>query len=257
MIAPEGDGEQRILVELDALLDTRIATIARLDPGIAADIVGPRYFNRPTDQFHLLDNRIDDVAYQMAYASRDLDTMAIARPTAALDWLGKMVRDLEKQFEEGAPTVTSLAVDVNVYPYRLSDEEAAQVGMSIAYYIGKFTSVNVINVPLAELSFAYIRAHRYTAVILYNFKEWIEASFKQYGDKQPMGVPAVTMFVPSLMADYTEYMDEKNRRLPDGRLLDPYEVTRETFAPFIGLEFTPSGLFSLPNVTGESDERPE
>lgn len=236
---------QRILVELDVLLDTRIATVSRVDADAAVTLISKPYLKRRSDEFSKLIPGFSDAAYQAAYATRDADTLARSRPTQSLEGLSKLVTQLETQLLDGDPTVSSVGVDINIYPYVLTDDECQGIANAVAHYCGQFSAIRCVNIPYRDLTFQRIRQEDWSAIFLYNFKDWIAESFTNYGNTQPMGTPAVTMFIPQLVVQLDDYNDEGNRRLPNGRFVDPFDATRVAFSAFVGIEFLPAEAFSI------------
>ncbi len=64
-----------ILIELDALLDTRLGTISLMDEALARKMLDLDYPNRISDEFNLLSDEIDMSVYNRAYADRDIETL--------------------------------------------------------------------------------------------------------------------------------------------------------------------------------------
>lgn len=219
-----------IYVELDALLDTRIATIAILDPEMAKDaIMSPKYHNRQRDKFSEVCG-IDDELYQKAYNERSSETLKHATLSHFSIIMMNIVRELEKQ-ADNIPNPESFHVDLNVWPYELADQERIHIELAVQRFCGIQTTIRSINVPYSELTPKIIKDN-YPIVMMYNFNDWLSIHPSVFGQYK---IPQNTFYVPRI--HYNEPIPEDDRDVQDFVVTDPYERASRVLALFLNVEF--------------------
>lgn len=236
--------EQSLYVELDALLDTRIATLALLSPLQAIHALDNGYATRLSDEMQLVAPDITNDDYNAAYAARNVDTLAAARPTAMAYTLHEIIIDIEKQHRRLATEAVSLVIDLNVWPYVLDDDEAALISAAVAMRCGIDHLINVINLPPASLTLETIATHKWSLMVMYGFQQWWVAVMAKYTE-QPTGVPSCCIVAPALLLKLAEAADPTRRTLPDGQVLDPFDTLVTCMAEYVGLQFLSPATFSL------------
>lgn len=246
-------GRQGIYIEIDAILDTRIATVAMVNPDAAAELVSDeRYWNRISDEFSYLIPGFDDAAYQTAYRNRNTDLLPKCRPTGMMLALEEILRELEVKLLAGNPDVEETFVDLNIWPYDLTPEEQNQMAECVRTACCTVTPVNIISLPYQQITFDHVRSAGWALMLMYNFSQWVDESFKNYTKDLSSGAPSVTLMTPAIVRSREELMDPKNLQLPNGNALDPFDVTAASFGTLVGLEFVATKYFSLVRFnTGE------
>lgn len=221
-----------IYVELDALLDTRIATIAMLD-GAAAEraIMNPAYHTRDQDLFHDICG-IDDELYKAAYEMRDVETLKHATLTHFPLLLTQIVREVEEQATL-VPLPDSFHLEVNLWPYQLNEEERNLIELAVQRHSGLQTMVQSVFIPPHELMPAMIK-ERYPIVIMYNFNQWLAIQPSLFTHSK---LPQTTFIAPRIHHDAP--VDETSPELKDFVIHDPYLRTAKFLSIFMNLEFVP------------------
>ncbi len=236
---------QKIMVELDALLDTRQGTLLSYYPESINDIMEggkeSAYYNRITDDMGKLDPRIDSVLFKEYYRHRSSDVLRLSIRTNMVDYLRSYVNSLVKA-SISSPVVDGYEVHVNVYPYRLTEEETRLIGMAISNFILPPTKVSVINVPLSNMSTTELKG-RYDMVILYNFVEWL----RQIGPKiKTMDrTPSLVILAPMLFFDETTVPSTNDFNEMSKNKTDPFKLTTQACAEFFTLVFETIDVFSV------------
>lgn len=246
--------KQRLLVELDALLDTRMATIFRLNPDAANRLLNARYATRISDEMNLLDPFIDADAYRQAYAERDLETLYLARPTQFFYDIRVALRELVGKCMSGDPDVESVHVDINVWPYQPSDGHLEELQSVLADGFMDLITVGAVSVSPKELSTQRMLEMQWTYVYLYNFIDWATAQFDGITER-PTAVPAVTMIAPKLVKSIHD-VNQFAKEAPPGTTQhkDPHECMRVGLATVIGLDFACPSQFSLAKLDNVKDD---
>lgn len=239
--------EIRLMVELDALQDTRIATLAILNPSYASKVLSGNYTRRHSDEFHLDAPGLTEEAYKEAYAKRDVTTLQNSLPTPVVFLLSDTVKDIERDIIIGHPVYNDVVVDVNTYPYQLTAEEQYLIADAVKENSSLVCKVQCVYIPYKTLTTEYIRNAEYGALIIYNFRQWLYESLEGYSDK-PNGVPDVSLIVPALLDSRATAADEALRTLPNGKTLDPFDSVTHTLSYLIGCRFIDAANYSLVNI---------
>lgn len=236
---------QKVLVELDALLDTRRGVMFGLSIEAGKALLTPAYYDRPLDNFTEFQSIVSHEQYREAYAKRSVADLKNSKVTYMHFFLGELIRRLEQNHRFNRDSAETIEVIVNTYPYQLSDDEKQVLAIAVGTRLGVITPVTTTYIPLDKLDIKFINNQEYTAVILYNFTEWAKHNLEDL-ENRPDNAPGVTLFAPALFdADQPlpkpeDLVDEK------GNEVDPFLMMASFLAEVIGLSFLPSNFFSPP-----------
>lgn len=194
-----------LLVELDCLLDTRLATVSRLNGAAAVKLLeGDAYWERDRDDFQLLtDGVITNAAFKDQYRRRDKDTLKRARPTGIVHLLRSICDEVEVQKLSHAD-IDSLKIDVNVYPYQLTEREQDVLCTAVMSYAGLETEIRVVNIAPVDLTPTRIRRD-WDGVIIYDFDGWFTMHVEELNR---VLIPRHLMFAPALYLKDPEGLEE-------------------------------------------------
>lgn len=235
---------QRLYVELDALLDTRIATVSVVDQDVAADILDGGYRERFYDLFSTLSKGFNDSEYERQYAKRDVNTLMRSRPTPMVFTIAGLTKTLSLQMHQGSPLVQGLTVFVNLHPYILDEEEKVIIHGILAGYWGVECDIVFEFHDIGEMTTAMIKASQYTSLFIYNFKYWMETVFAD--ETVPVvNIPDISLYAPALLI--SPELHDEGIKLAETlhEAVDPHEALRMLFAGVIGLGFMPVAQFSI------------
>lgn len=232
--------QQTILVDLDSLLDTRIATLSRINDKAAAALLRGDYRTRTTDNFEeLCDKAIDNEEYQALYQKRDKETLMLARPTEMTFILKDLVEKLETQ-KIDAPFAERIVVELNLYPYsELTEEERHSMTLTVGAFTSPETVVKYCYLSPEELTPGVIKRN-YDAVIHYGFNEW----FKLHQEElKTVLTPSVVFFSPALYLDKEPSEEEMQVEGLEG--LTPFEILEMSMVERLKLELLEPKYFSI------------
>lgn len=220
----------RLLVEMDALLDTRVGVIDRMDPEAAVRLVSnPAYYTRQIDQFEPLCG-IDEERYQAAWKARSVEDLKHASVTPIIDMLNFQLLDLERKYTLD-PTLEGTELVVNLYPYRLSQAEEVAVGKAILRSVAQRTPVRFIFESPDKLTPELIRP-QYSGLIFYNHHVWMQRHAESL---TRMGIPQVTLVAPKLF--HERIPTEEECHLDIDKPMDIWEFTSIMATEAVGVEF--------------------
>lgn len=247
--------DQRFLIELDALLDTRLGTLALIDSQLAKSFLTDDYANRISDEFHKLNPALDIDLYRRAYADRDLDTLYMSSPTDLSLFLNPLINTLLRNAETGSPTVGKVDIEVNYYPYELTEELKAEFAQCITASLCLDQQVTMVYHPTAMMTTDYILGNKWTVLVMYNLSDWHNAVFGKM-TTPPTPIPTTVVLAPYLVNSVDEVVKELQNEPPTKQRVTPFDAYRIMLADYIGIKFMPTADFSLLGLTKRDVEPP-
>lgn len=220
----------RLLTELDAILDTRVGVMDRLDPEATVRLVkNPAYYTRQIDHFEPLCG-IEEARFQDAWQRRCIDDLRHSSVTPIMEMLHCQILALETKHGMD-PTLEGIELVVNLHPYQLSPEEETAIGQALVRMIGKRTPVRFVSLSPKELTPEMVRAD-YSGLVLYNHHDWM----KLHQDYLTLrGIPRVTLVAPKLCYEKIPTAEEQNLEID--RPMDMWSFVQIMASEAIGLEF--------------------
>lgn len=247
---PKGTRIIKFLVELDAILDTRVGLMDTLDPESAVKLVAnPKYYERQVDKFEPLCGMDDDI-WKQAWKTRGIETLKHSLNSPTIDLLHYMVTEVEFRAVED-PTLTGAMVDLNIYPYKLSPEEREALAMAVAQRVGVNAPIRIYNQPAEYFTPNLVRTEYY-AMLMYDHNAWFKAHQRELFATE-LGIPAVTMYAPKLALEEMpppELCDFTKHGARPG--IDIFEAVAHGLQQYITLEYLPINHYCLayPGVNG-------
>jgi hypothetical protein len=192
----------RILIDLDSLLDVRQGVLSRLlqDDKALADYVASEAYNfREMDDFSAVVNM---QRYKTLYTNPTKDIVSNSTITYLFTVLKKKILDIEKRNVSHNET-KALEILVNTYPFKLSEEE--QSSLIDVFFIKLKTEVylRTIYIPPEQISPTFIRDNDIIELYIYDTHAWLnvqldnvhKASFKLHGHR--LNFPALYTAKPA------------------------------------------------------------
>lgn len=231
-----------MLVELDCLLDTRLGVISHIDPEAATELLFKDYRGREIDDFETLtDGKVSNDAFRAAWEARDVTVLVDARCTALVALLDMFISDLEDQVVN-SPEYDRTRLDVNVYPYQLTEEEKDMMITAIMAYAGIQTQVKIVSIPPEHITPKAIRDN-WHVVVMYDFDGW----FTLHVDAlNKLRIPKHTIIAPALYREQPDPEKITVEAMPDKT---PFELMEMSVIDRMGLELLEPRLFSLIDIT--------
>lgn len=231
--------KQIVYVELDALLDTRLATVAKIDSDAAVTLVtGEEYFERQIDDFEALTG-IDVQTFREAYKARDIVTLQASRRTQAPQLLHELITKLEMA-ESTTPYVEGLEVEVNVWPYELDNDEVDVLISAVMAFSGVETLVRAVRIQPADLTPKLIKDY-YSGMIMYNFREWFELQLRNFN---AVKIPDLPILAPAIWYEKIPVPDDY---LSEGVKpnINPFRLCEVGLYDVFQLNLLPAEVFSF------------
>lgn len=230
--------DQHVLCEIDALVDTRLASLARVNPQAAADMMTDWYWTRLSDDFEKYTyGKVTNEAYRAQYAKRDIDTLKGSLATnLCLSLMGMFANLCDQRIN--SPLVHDVKLTINFYPYYLDADEIEAYLTAISVFTNNEVKLSQTWMPPEEITPALLDAE-YSAYILYDYDQWMGLQEARFHDKV---IPSVTVFAParSNVGDFTE----EDITVPGIGIVSPFEMLEFTNKLYINLQLLDIAQFS-------------
>lgn len=239
MLDPNKPRTSIVYVELDALLDTRLGTLAKINPEYPIKALDdPRYYSRQIDDFTEICG-VGREEFIEAYKKRDAEVARASTMTNIPLILHELVRKLEIDAAE-TPHLDNVQVELNVWPYVFDAEELDDLETAVQARAGIESMVRSVSIPYKDLTPAFCRS-KYSGMFIYNFRDWCEAQLEAFASVQ---MPQVTVIAPALFHDRVhtvEELDDPNLK----REINIHQLSELGMTPLIALSLYPAEHFSI------------
>lgn len=214
-----------IYVELDALLDTRLATIAKMSDNAAYEILSSgKYHQREEDIFEGIDSDI----YKELYLNRDGDTLAKSTMTGIIAILSNICNEINRN-PNNEPIFSGTCVYLNTFPYVMENEVCEAIINALKIWIGVNTNFRILCLPPKQVTIDWCRDN-IKLMVMYDYGLWMNTHINDF---DRIRIPEVTIFAPAIYF---------NNRPTDKEM---EELRQEAPHPFISLELLTKILFDL------------
>jgi len=217
-------------VGLDALLDTRLATLYRLDKTKIDQLLINGYHSRKIDEFE----GYDAAAFSDLYEKRDARTILNATLTPVWRILLKFsLQTLSARVS--TPLVAKPIIHINIHPYELKDDAVAAIVEGVRILTKSHSDIEVISMPLAELTPEHVKK-TYVFMVMYDYWNWLEAHSNENGF-QKYTCPEVTLIGPDIV--------RSKKVLTEMQGIDVVSVIEQYTSMFINLQLHSVSEFSV------------
>ena len=237
-----------MLIDLDALLDTRTGVLFEIDPEEAIRILNAGWTTRDSDELEPYSNVITTEQFNEAYENRSKTTLANSRPTNVLKRLAPELKKLIINRAQTNSRLDDYCLVINLFPYNLSDDDAKQIQLAVAETLGENTPVRVVNYLPTSTSLSNLQMREFTDYITYDIQGWIEREFggvKTASDF--ISVPEIAIWGPTLSKKKGAHEELISTEPELSEKDDPWEFLKVTFGPFVNLNWMEVSDFSLLN----------
>lgn len=159
---------KNIYVDIDALFDTKLATLYLISPGDFNKLTDTKeYYFRHKDVFGLVGHDTFDSMYR----TRTKELLQFALPTKLLpiviERYGELITDIVN-----LDIRNDICIYVNLYPYELNEEEKENLKDGLTKRIGGEVPIEFINFSNYDLTAKWIKEHVST-IYKYDAAEWL------------------------------------------------------------------------------------
>lgn len=236
-----------VLVDLDVILDTRIATIFNINSEVALELLENGFCARKTDDLTDVTDVITNDEYKKAYASRNVETLKTARLTSYIFELGNIVSQLAENIVNDDTRLDEPCIVINYYPYKdLDTDTIADIIYAISCYTTTAIDIKAAYYEPADLDLKNMKDSDILTYVTYDFQLWFESNFNvRKGKSSIVSYPKLTVISPKIMPkiDSFENLDGASRKILQDKT--PFEFMKLYWAPMFGIEYCPIELMSL------------
>ena len=238
------DNEKNLYADLDCINDTRLGTLALLSQDAAVEALDNLYIERYTDDPRAYCTGVTFEAFKERYEKRDSQTLAASFPTAFTFKLPKIIADIHSRQFAGNPDVGKVKFIVNIWPYRLTDDECTELRKVLRVYVGALIPVELVFVPIREVTTEWINANGIAVAHIYSAQEWLDFSFNVRTDI-PAQCPGVTFHVPALLLSTDVMKTHDEFKANFGRMPDVFAMLSRRCIQFMNIEWVSSVYYSI------------
>lgn len=224
-----------LFIELDALLDTRLAVVYGFGETFAKRAIDGGYYGRIIDEFPGLPFE----TFQERYQNRDRSVLRNTVVTKMASFIHDFVMNTLVQTAT-TPFHMQPKIIVNSYPYVLqADEETNIINAVIALTNGK-ADVELVQMPIETITPKYVKQH-VTVMVMYEYYKWMEVH-SENGNLKAVTCPEVTMIGPSIF-----FKKPERKAIEECKELGitPFKAMEKVAAPLISLQLIAIDHFSL------------
>lgn len=178
---------KRILTTIDAHLDTRLGTIARLSQSAAERVLANHdYWTRENETwFRFTDGMITDDEFNHEYALRGgantVATLSASIRTGITPFIIRLLADDHiNRINQMADPETLIGLTINYWPYDLDSNGVEWLRDIMHELYGQTTLIEMVSIPLPDLTPQFLNEN-FAACVMYEFHEWIKMHAVELG----------------------------------------------------------------------------
>lgn len=225
---------ETIYIDLDCLLDTRLATLGMLSEDAATNALNNKYHERESDFF----KGIDLEEYKILYKNRNVMTLKNSMCTNAVFLLRKLINDITEQ-SITMPYYDGVKIIINTYPYELSNKEKVNIEKSVRAWVRNMAPVDSISISKKNLT-PYLCKSNFSMLIMYEYAEWLDLQAKEF---ENIKLPDRYLFAPALYFSKVPTEEELKQLVKESN--HPFHATEIMAQPLISLKLIDIKYFSI------------
>ena len=226
--------KQRILIELDCLIDSPLAVLAQHWPEIFAKEDIASYRTR-TDDFFWKRWGMTKEAWLEKYQSRDETTLYDAVPTELMVNIREVI-GVAAMRGVTSPIYEHAEVHLNTWPYRLPDDVKREMREVLRELLLESVVVHVVDIDTKDLTPQFLKEN-YEVVFTRDLMGWL-ATHPNVGEHP---IARVVFNYPAVMhTDDPEIIEKAVREKSN-----PFTTAKAVMAPFITMEALDVQLFCM------------
>jgi hypothetical protein len=220
----------RLLIDLDALFDTRLVVLSEMEGDALTAALKHGYHERVSDSFP----GVDFNDFKERYKKRDKRTLAKAFVTPLINLIKEFAIESLRNVNN-TPFHNKPIVVINEYPYKLLSAEAAEIVNGVRHMTNGMCDIETVYLEPAQLTPLYVKLNL-ALMIMYDYEDWLEIHAVN-GNWKKHTAPDVTLLVP-MMSKLDVTQVSKNMH-------DNFLEIQKAVAPFVDLKFINTENFSL------------
>lgn len=231
----------KVLVDLDALLDTRLGAVSRLSSTAAVRLVKGDWINRDNDFWQRTSPEFTYEQFRELYFRREKETLMASGPTS----MGLLLEDIAKdiQLDPGSPErVKVCELVVNLDRYQLDAFETEELEALLLEIMPFVSKVQFIRTCIKRLTVANIRQLGATFYICYDLFTWIRANNDEIILTTHLWL---TVLAPAIKEHNPEDFDDAEEIKALSQGMNPFTAFELLLGVNLNLRFCETKYFSL------------
>lgn len=234
--------DDRVLIYLDCLLDTKLGCIAQNDPELAATLLRENLWSD-----RIMDNwpgRLTNKKFRQWYDSRNFETLKHSVLTNVNYFLKRMIKD-SIVYNIHTNATDKVVFEVNIWPYESPDDAFIDMLVEcVRFHTYSTSTIVIISADPKTLTPEYIDS-RYRVVIDQNPMEWVSMHKEFFEEK---GIPNVTVVAPALLDPDVDLEEMRKQKITPAMAFDEFDTFMQ---PLFKLRTHPASMFSITEAINE------
>lgn len=235
MSNPDGSIIHGVYLDLDCIMDTRLATLYLIHPSLSKEALENNYNKRQEDAFPKLSREM----FRKAYKERRVDTLMQSTTTNVIAFLKPIVKQLIIETVT-TPYAKDAKIWLNTYPYKLSADYVNAIGEQLHEELAGQMQIEIVHMAPQYITPLWCKEHM-SIMFMYDFEDWLEMHTEAFKKTR---ISEVQLYVPRLYLKGVP-TNEKVTEVTN-HIGGPFEQFELAAAILIGLNFLDIEIFSSP-----------
>lgn len=237
-----------IYIDLDSLFDTRLGTVAEINPALVPIALDQGHLTRNSDEYSF----ISTATYKSLYELRNSETLKLSPLTGCHKLLASAVVNMLKASID-SPDITGVKISVNIWPYKLTEKEIGDLLDLIVDKTGKLVQVEIIDVKFSDLTFKYCE-NKFDMLFIYDYMNFIENNIKA-GNHKKSSLNDRMLIAPEiyLRSVSKEELNKVYKANPKVSGYTTADAIKSLASPVVMLELVEPSIFSVDIELYQSD----
>lgn len=225
-----------IYIELDCILDTRLATLCQVDESLVDAAFANNYFKRQEDSFP----KIKKETFKTLYDNRDSETLKFAYQTSCVELVNIIINTVLKNCVD-QPLATGCKLFVNIYPYKLTDIEINTLLALMIEQTRDLVDIEIINMSPDSLTTSYCR-DKIDCMFMYDYNAWLDAQCKNKNILKAV-IRHIKVYGPRIYFNKIPSDSELKSMEKDG--LTPFKAVEDMASVLVDLDLIDISMFCV------------
>lgn len=223
-----------LLVDIAMLMDFRLGAAGLISAQFAFDLSdSSSYYHRSSDElFSLKWGKLSKTTLDGVTKKYLQEILQVSPMTAYVGFLREMLI-LQSQLAIASPIQPISRLDINTYPYRLTNEDSQSLAQAISYHLYPHRlDISVMYIEPKALNGTAV-SNRYMAMAVYNPVQWIESNKEDFLAGQYRDI---TLYTPRIN-HARDITDEEKQQLSSYGELDLFLILRDSMKTYVRVEY--------------------
>lgn len=233
-----------VFVDLDSIMDTRLALLYYHFPD-KIDTILSIYPYRLSDDYPGV---VDYTTFSDLYKKRNKEILLLSVITPIVyllkDFIEKAIENLTQSIQPAPPKIF-----LNIYPYKLSEEEVAIIVNALLSSVGKKVDIEVVNMSNKEITPAFLNAN-VNIYFKYDYYLWLD-EVTEVNKEWKSKCPEVKFICPGILP--IEAKNIKKAFTMDGLPINPFKHFKLGLSNIFDIEFIKLSYYCIIDMDSASD----